>query len=244
MIILSPTYSKNEKYCDILISLLDNYWPNHPKLYFVTDSGDNIKYENKIITENTKWVEMLYESLITLKQIESSCDYIFLILEDLFPIWDMDYNDLNKYLEISKKSNLNYVSFLTFDADWGKDNYRQFFGKDFYFIHNNFNYHSQLQPALWKYDHLIKTLEYALENKINDPWKFEFIKFSDDHYVADFRWPNILNGLLVGNLINYEALEKIQLPEGRKLKNSLIIDSISRNRYTRKLKKIISSFIN
>jgi len=106
MIILSPTYHRNEHYCDILIDLLDCFWQNHPEVWFLTDSGKKIKYEKVIKHNEDNWVLLLKYGVEYIKRNFKNNNYIFLLLEDLYPLWPCDVNELEVIEEIVVKKSL------------------------------------------------------------------------------------------------------------------------------------------
>lgn len=245
MIILIPTHYKNEKYCNLLLDMLDVNWPNHPELWFLTD-GENINYPNVIKVDNKNWLIVLYKGLKFLINKYPDLDYIYLVLEDLIPLWSLSVQELTKIENVVINNKLKNVSFITYPAYWGQENEVKLDGITLYKIPEGFDFYSQLQPAIWEVDHLMKICEYALENNLLDAWSFEWIKSEEQHYVSSYQWPTVFNGFLVRGRVNLPAINKIKSPEGKKLKNQLLksfifdLPSLIKYRINRKFNSILS----
>lgn len=52
--ILIPTYSKNERYIDPCVEVLDALWPKHPQTWVLSDTGD-FEYVGRVITDSPSW---------------------------------------------------------------------------------------------------------------------------------------------------------------------------------------------
>jgi hypothetical protein len=246
MQIVIPTYSKNEKYCNLVVDFLNSVWVNHPEVWFLTD-GTAINSSNVIRIESDNWIEILYYGLIELKNRYNSLEYIYLILEDLIPLWELSHIELLNIERIARHHKLKCVSFTTYDGDWGSHNLVEIEGINLYKVPTSFSFYSQLQPAIWELDHLINTCKFALDNKKLDPWSFEYIVLNEQHYVAEYPWTSIMNGFLVSGRVNLEAIWKIQLPEGKALRKQLLKDylldlpDLIKYRVKRKMQTIMKS---
>ena len=219
--IITPTYHRYEKYCDTLIDLMDKLWRKHPIIWLITDSGRKIKYPYKICINSGSWVFRLCEGIKYLKKIYSDLEYLYLIIEDLYPLWNCDENFIKKIEQKTIENKINYVAFLTYELEQNTVKCEE---PLFYKISYDFPYYSQIQPALWRYTHLLETCEYALKNNIHDCWGFEHIHLEVEHYFSNYRWPSILDGFLRVNKVNPCVLKFIKLPEGKKLKMILLRD--------------------
>jgi len=238
MIILSPTYHRNEHYCDIVIDLLDCFWQDHPEAWFLTDSGEKIEYEKVIKHDEDNWVLLLKYGVEFIKSNFKDNNYVFLLLEDLYPLRPCDVNELRIIENVVVQNRLLNVAFNTYNHHWKQGDERYFNDKKLYLIPKGIIPSSQLQPAIWHIDHLLDTIDFAINSKIFNPWDFESIRISDKHYVADYLWPNVLDGFFVRNKINIGAALKIQMPEGRKLRNKLLFEFLYRNEFVRKIKRV------
>jgi hypothetical protein len=167
-------------------------------------------------------VSILTQGLRHLKKAFPEIGYVYLILEDLYPLWPCSVENLSEIQETVLKDQINCVSFVTYDFDRSKLEEVQIGNHVLYKTPKAFRYYNQLQPSIWKFNHLLETCEYALRNSIYDCWSFERI-VTDDRYITDCPWPNVLNGLLTrGGRVNLNAIKKIKEPEGAKLKRMLI----------------------
>ncbi|MBD2385329.1 hypothetical protein [Cylindrospermum sp. FACHB-282] len=222
MLLIIVTYHGYEKYCNYFLEYLNYAWPNHPEIWFLTD-GKNINHPNVITVESDKWLIVLYSGLKCLKDKYSNLDYAYLLLEDLIPLDKISESYLSKLERTIYKNQLNCVSFLTYNSDW-EDKRVYIDNLKLYSVPQSFPFYSQLQPAIWNMEHLLSVCEYALDNSILDPWQFERIVLGDKHYVSEYPWPSVLNGLLHSGQPNWQAIRKIKTPEGEKLRNKLIKD--------------------
>lgn len=133
-----------------------------------------------------------------------------------------------------------YVACNTYNHHWKRIEEHFINDKKFYLIPKGIIPSSQLQPTIWQVDHLLDTIDYAINSKKLNPWDFESIRIVDEHYISDYGWPNVLDGFFIRDKINIDILSIIKLPEGRKLKNKLIYEYNFRNEFTSLLKRIPS----
>lgn len=147
-ILVTPTHYRNEKYCDLLVELVKHMWPHHPEIWFLTDTrgGQGIRYANKIKIESDQWVAVLIAGLKRLKDKYPGLEYIYLVLEDLYPLWRCSDSDLIEIQKVAVKNQMGCVFFTTFDFNW--DLRVEVDGRSFYKIPADFPFYSQLQPAI------------------------------------------------------------------------------------------------
>ena len=237
--IVTPTYWRYEKYCDVALALMDSMWPGHPRVWFIAD-GQGIKYDKKICIDSTSWTVRLKKGLERLKELYPEIEYLYLIIEDLYPLWPCSVKQILEIQKLVLNNKMNYVSFPTYD--WGGKETVEIDGITLYkMILKSHPYYSQLQPAIWKFSHLMETCDYALKNDIQDCWSFEFIAISDDHYVARYQWPSIISGFLICDGVNWRAIGKIKSKEGARLRQMLIRNYLSECffRLQRKTKNVL-----
>src|SRR5262249_54824083 len=61
-----------------------------------------------------------------------------------------------------------------------------------------------------------------------DPCAFESLSYSKprQHYVSRYAWPSVHHGFLAQGKVNPEAIDFIQLPQGREFRSLLLRESI------------------
>lgn len=162
----------------------------------------------------------MHDGLQQLKAVFPGLAEVFLLLEDAYPLWPCEVGRIIDAEKAMAAGSLNCVVFTPFV--WGPPERRISTDKgELYEVPKTFLYYSQLQPSLWKLDHLIQTCQIARQRAISDCWRFEQI-VTDGHYVSDYRWPTIMDGLFRGGYINIAALKKIKMSEGLRLKRKLV----------------------
>lgn len=232
--IITTTYHQYEKYCDCLIDFVNQMWPGHPPIWLITDRG-NIKYKQTICVDSQNWVYRLQEGLKQVKNLSLNISYVYLILEDLYPLWRCNPAEITKIQNLTLAHNLDCVSFIPYD--WGKsEDFLEIAGKKLFKVPQSFYFYNQIQPALWKLNHLTAMCELALEKGINDCWEFEHLVSSAQHYVAEYRWPTIWGGFKLNRYVNLMAIMKIELPAGRRLAGMLLGDFMLESFYRIKRK--------
>ena len=84
----------------------------------------------------------------------------------------------------------------------------------------NFFRYFQLQPSFWDLDYLIEICREALEKQCFDPWSFESFSYAKprQHYVSRYEWPSVHHGFLAQGKVNPEAIDFLQMPQGRKFR--------------------------
>lgn len=213
--IITPTYFYRDKFSAPLLELLDHVWPGHPEVWFITDGG-GIRHKNVLQVISRDWVRRLHDGLKRFKQYHPQDRFIYLIIEDNYPLWDLDLEQVRDVEETAITNDYNCVVFPPYEFTLGtKIPTKKGFLLE---VPKTFITYNQIQPSIWKLDHLIQTCELALEKGISDCWNFEFLVTSG-HYVSSYWWPNVKDGLFQhGGFVNREAVQKIKLPEGRRLK--------------------------
>lgn len=230
--IIITTYSKNEKYIDHCIKILNTLWPNHPKIYVLTDKG-NFKYNKKVVIKDSSWIKVVAEGMKVLvenKKINND-DYIFLLLEDHIPLEMVPDDLINRFVEYIKEKK---ISFLSLTGHGGAKKITEIAGQEIFEIHEKFQFYSELHPAIWKVSHLINITKKALKVNRRTIWDLEHVRDSQvKHYTSGrykkgkFIWPSFFGGFLFKGRLNIKALKKMHHPVFKDLKKILIKDYIS-----------------
>lgn len=140
----------------------DRYWKHSTTNVFVTDTLDVPQYtETKFETVKAEgsWGSRMLKGLDAIKE-----DYIFFILEDYLFNYTYSEEDINKYIELCIKHNIDrlqlapsgYQTYLDEQVD-GLNKFTP-----------NSGYLVSMQPSIWKKEFIKKTL---LPNY--SPWDFE-----------------------------------------------------------------------
>lgn len=171
-------------------------------------SNEAAKFRGRVLFNNNQgWCQNLLEGLKEVREIYN-CQYVFFLLEDLFPLKPIPYEEFKEYLSVIKTRDIKYLSFRTYD--FGDIPFRLELDGKFYFQFNSsFKFYSQLQPSFWQLEYFISMLEKANSAGINDPWSFEFCRSDEIHLMSDYKWPNVLGGFFEYGFINIKSLPPI-----------------------------------
>ena len=212
--LLVPTCRKFEPYLPLFLDLIERHWPEHPELWVVSD-GEGAPGVPLLRAESPEWMPCMREALRQLRAARPNVRFVFLLLEDLAPLHRVQADVLHGALAAAVERDLPETVFRTFrffhflrspkpPEEWG--------GSRFYEVDPQWRYYSQLQPSLWRLDHLFETLEAGLALGKRSVWEFEFLNIGGPHYVHHYRWPSLINGVFLGGLVNPKSL--LRLPFG------------------------------
>lgn len=224
-LIITPTYRRYECYCDTLVRLMDRMWPDHPEIWFLTD-GSGISHKNTIRFPNANWTQILNGGLKQIRSVYPELKYAYLILEDLYPVWCCNPDTLSASYEAACKAELDLVFFY---PDGGKpvtDGHIDIHGVRFQTMATDFKYYTSLQPALWKFDYLMEVSEYAIRERIDNPWQFEFMNLGRKHYKASYDWPCAFSGFFHEGRVNLEAVRQLKIREFSGLRRRLMAEYV------------------
>lgn len=215
--ILVSTYARNEAYLDLVRHAFTRNWPQHPPLWVLTDgppgdSGDNsgggTRDEPDIIrVPRADFVTVLANGLTALDARQPGLDRIYLILEDLCPLWPVDAAALEALAAGAAAAGIDAVAFPTFP--WRRrEAPRSVAGQTLYRVPEAFPFPNQLQPGLWRLAYLADLVEGLRRAGVTDPWHFEKHRLDGQrpHYVAALGWPSVHHGFLRGGRVNPGAL--------------------------------------
>jgi hypothetical protein len=224
-LILTPTYTRYERYCDTLVRLMDRMWPQHPEIWFLTD-GNGISYKNTIQIPNGNWTQVLNGGLKRIRSVYPDLQYAYLILEDLYPLWECDADTLAQNYGASWKAGLDLVLFYPPGRSPDIDGEVDVRGVQFETLASDFRYYTSLQPALWKFDYLMDVSEHALNRGVKTPWQFEFINLGRRHYKSSYDWPCAFSGLFHEGRVNLEAVRQLNIREFSGLRRRLMAEYV------------------
>lgn len=134
-------------------SLLDKYYPNHPKCYLVCET-EKCKYCETINVNSEIWTERFRQAL---EQIDD--DKVLVMLDDFFIRQPVDQERINN---IKLDDN---TACYNFELEY-REPTEKLDGWDIQ--KNNQIYLTSTQPSLWRKDCLISLLKYDMS-----PWEFE-----------------------------------------------------------------------
>ncbi|MCO6384004.1 hypothetical protein [Oceanicola sp. 502str15] len=199
------TCQKYERYLNASLQNLDEFWPEHPPAYVVTDGA--IEGERVFRKPGSNFVELLSHALDELEQHMPECGHVFLMLEDLAPLAPVDDDYLTKVRDLIRTQNKKYFFVLwnTDDAIEGCDfsEPADDLGEDaealsLRTINADYRAFNSLVVCYWEIGHLRDVLSYKLTAGETDPWRFEFpaLGLNEDHYHTKPMWPTFQSGVL------------------------------------------------
>jgi hypothetical protein len=222
-LILAPTFFRYEHYIDALAEILDEKWPGHPLVYFFSDNSapQKVLYKNLIRAERAEWPMVVYNGCVEVKKLFPNVKNIFMLNEEAFPLRSVDSEKLRSVLDVCISQSLPYVYFPCYEHSWS---FSTSIGNELFCITpKDYQYYTQLGPAIWDIDHLIKTCAFAIHNNILSPWKVEGIVTEEQHYISTYMWPTVADGLFKDGFVNTNAL-KLLGNEPSLLKRMLVKD--------------------
>jgi hypothetical protein len=229
-LIITPTYSRNERYCDTLVQLMDRMWPGHPDIWFLTD-GNTIAHKNTIRFPGANWTQILHSGLKQIRSMFPEIGDVYVILEDLYPLWECQAETLARVHQAARKTAFGAVLFFTHECqpmaggERAIDGELTIDGVRFERLSPRYSHYSSLQPALWNLEHLMSVTEYALRNNLHDPWRFEFINLgSRVHYMSEYHWPCIFGGLFSEGRVNLKAVRRLAGDEFAGFRRRLLVE--------------------
>jgi hypothetical protein len=208
-LIITPTFTKYERYCDTLVLLMDQMWPGHPEIWFFTD-GSGISHKNTIQIPNANWTQILHDGLQQLRSTYPDLKHVYLVLEDLYPLWACRGDTLEQTRRVAEEAELDVVFFFADGSTPDIDSEILLYDLKLQVLPSWYRYYTSLQPALWKFDYLMEVTEYALARGIGNPWEFEFINLGKTHYKSVYDWPCPFSGLFKEGRVNLNALRHLK----------------------------------
>jgi hypothetical protein len=229
-ILVIPTCRKYDPFAAELARVLPAFWPDHPQHWIITDGDESARREVVSMAGDRSWVDLLRDGLKEIENRRGSLpDYLYLVLEDLMPLGQVPVAELQSCVETARRHSLDEILFATYpwkrlsDSDGNFLSFKShrftappqtFDDTTLFPIHPSLRWTCQVQPAIWRTSHLLNLCEQAIHEGIGDPWGFEMMRPPAGspafrHYIADFRWPSVWNGLFVEGHVNPTALRKI-----------------------------------
>lgn len=130
----------------------NRYWKHNTNNIFVTDTLDVPTYtETKFNTIKAQgnWGSRMLKGIESIKE-----DYIFFILEDYLFHYSYSEKQLNNYLELAKRHNIDRLQISPGKYETNLD--ESVHGLDKVF--NNNRYSISMQPSIWKKEFLVEIL--------------------------------------------------------------------------------------
>jgi hypothetical protein len=220
MKIVLCTYSKNEKYADLCVRILDELWEGHPEIVLFSDRGE-FAYPRRVIGSSHAWTPMVIECLHKAIEIGAigADEPIVLILEDHVPHQAVDGERILQLAEYMKANANTYLNL----GGYGKGQLLKDMGACR--IHRFEIYQfSSLHPAIWSIAHLRATLDAALRSGAESPWQFETVRIPNTvHYTTgEVIWHSPHGGFLWEGLVSRSALATMRSGALRSLRRRLV----------------------
>jgi hypothetical protein len=230
MKIVVCTSQKYERYLDLCIAVLEEKWKKHPEIIVFSNRG-GFDYKNRIIHATGGWVPMMkgcLEQLFSSGRVAAD-EPIILILEDHVPFARIDGALMFRLAEFLKDVSGCYLNL----GAYGRG--PKLADLQCCSIHlMELHAYSSLHPAIWTASHLLRSLIYASEHGIDDPWRFEKGRFPDaKHFTSGvMTWPSVHGGFLWQGKVNVPALAHMNhgtlLPLRTVLLKKLILEAPGR----------------
>jgi hypothetical protein len=240
---VTPTYGGVAKYYNEARPLLDAFWPGHPPAIVFSDSND-LKKSDVIVKSGANWLDILLNGLLSVRETRPEIAYVFLLLDDHYPLRGCDRSMIAANFDAVVKNRVGCLSFVTFQWPWTHTEQidypdgmiRTWRNIDLTWLNGcemarvplKFFRYYQLQPSFWDLDYLIEVCREASAKQCFDPWSFESLNYSKprQHYVSRYAWPTVHHGFLAQGKVNPEAIDFIQMPQGRQFRSLLLRESI------------------
>lgn len=144
------------------IKLCDKYWEPECRKIIVSETLkiDSKNYEFLTPGSNLCWSNRIIEAV---EQIES--EFIFFILDDYFLKEKVSSEFINQSISFLKGTNSNKLIFTTISGNTLK---LSNINGNLYKMHDDSNYLTSVQPAIWRKSFLLECLQ-----KEWNPWQFE-----------------------------------------------------------------------
>jgi hypothetical protein len=242
-VIVTPTHSGVAKYYNELLPLLDAFWPDHPPAIVFSDSND-LKKSDVVVKSGTNWLDILLSGLLCVRKTRPEIRYVFLLLDDHYPLRGCEPGLIAANFDAAVNNRLGCISFVTYRWPWTSTEHIDYpdgmirtwryidvtwlNGCEMARVPLNFFRYFQLQPSFWDLDYLIEVCREAFERQCLDPWSFESLSYGKarQHYISRYAWPSVHHGFLARGKVNPEAIDFIQMPQGREFRSLLLRESI------------------
>lgn len=191
-----------ESYLPEVLENLDEFWPDRPETFVVNDgsySGPNV-----LRFEGVDFASLLKSALQELRKKSPNTKYIFLMLEDLCPLWGVDQSLLQQLITFARKMDAKYIGFSWrnrnnvpwHDGRWDVSNALYSGDTQIVQIPKYYRCYNALNASVWEYSHLEAVVETKNERQATTPWEFERPLGPDQpqHYLVDNAWPTVRHG--------------------------------------------------
>jgi len=226
--IVMTTYYKNEKYIDQCIKVLNIFWKGHPDIYVVGEKG-HFKHSKKYSVDTSDWSVRLAQGLNFLARdgILRDGDYLLLLNEDHVPLLPISNEKIEK---IAKYMKINKIAFVSLSG-YGRDKLESKIDDiEIYAQSEYMEFYAELQPSIWEFNHLLCIVSKACQERISDPWRFEYIKDTEMHFTSIYAysgkgiWPSRLEGFMNKGRVSLNSVFAMKNPIFSKLRLRLILD--------------------
>jgi hypothetical protein len=211
LIVVVPTFHKRVKYISHIEDALTlNFNPPVPRAY-ISDIDIKTIQSPVFVSEKKEWVEILLDGLEGLEK-QFKYDYVFILLEDLFPFTKVPVSVIEDHLSLMKERDFKCITFSTYPREWMEESFTHYDvnGKNFYKIPQSFRFYSQLQPGIWNKAYLKSILTGLINDKKFSPWEFEYVVTPEIHLMSDYIWPNVLGGFIESGKVNKLAIDRMR----------------------------------
>lgn len=201
-LLLVLTYSRMEQYLPEVLQNLDQFWPNRPDTFVVTDGS--FDGANVIRAEHSDFAVLLQAAVREVRRRAPEKQMVFLLLEDLCPLWPVDELLLDRLQAVVRESGGKALCLHWWnrprvpwkDGRWPHASELSVAGVQLVRMAKYYRCYNALTPGLWDLDHLEDVIDRKVGAGKLSPWLFErpLGKEEPDHYVVDGVWPTLRHG--------------------------------------------------
>ncbi|MEM7696055.1 MAG: hypothetical protein AAF318_16520 [Pseudomonadota bacterium] len=213
--LLIATHAKNARFIPAVLQTVGQHWPGHPPATVLTDGG--FEGDNVVSFPGLHFIALLAAGVEALgARTASPPSHIYLMLEDLCPLWPVDVATLRTVEAAALAADLPVVHFhfkprrrwKRKDILCGPGEEEWVDGAKLFRWAPGFRGKNALQVSLWRRTHLAELCARMVRDGVDDPWTFEIADnpLADTHRVSALRWPTVTHGFTQLGKVNHRAV--------------------------------------
>lgn len=214
--LLIATCEKHERFIPAVRDTLKLHWPTHPPATVLTDG--RLVGEGVYCRPGLSFVALLHAGLERLGARSPVPSHVYLMLEDLCPLWPVDMAYLARLEAAAVGGDLPAVHMLFKPRRaWPRRDFaptaERIGGVELYRWSDRYVPKNALVATLWQRAALASLCKRMLDAGVSDPWTFEAAPnpASVAHRVATLRWPTVKHGFLRKGALNPRAVRDLKV---------------------------------